>query len=368
MSEPMQAHYEQRMEADLEAIRAGVREVAEHVETQVGDAVRALLTGDRKLANAVILGDRGVNREFRAVDRLAHAFIVRHAPSGGHLRYVSAVMRMNVSMERVGDYAGTIGREVVQLTAPPPTRIARDIDLISQQCRSTLHQALAAFQMADAELARETHGLADLTDSTLRSVFAELLEAGEARELPLGDAFALLRIVNLIKRVAEQAENICEQVMFFLTGEPQDARVFRILFVDERNDGASAMAEAYARKAFPESGLYASAGWAPAEGLRAGLVAFLDRNGVDSRGKKPTRLRPIHQEPRHWNVVVALHPDVRAYIPLVPFKTVLLEWELSLDPTTLPADLTEEQMDVMFKDISVQVQDLMKLLRGPDAR
>lgn len=368
MIEPTQPHYEQRMEEDLAAIRAQVREVANRVEAQVGDAVRALLERDRRLANHVILGDREVNRQYRALDHLAHAFIVRHAPSGGHLRYVSAVLRMNVSLERVGDYAGTVGREVVQMTAPPPTRIARDVDLIGHQARNSLHQALAAFQDGDADLARQSHGLADQTDFTLDKVFTELLEAAEAHELLLKDAFGVLRAINLIKRVAEQAENICEQTVFFVTGVPQGPRVFRVLFVDERNDGASAIAEGYARKAFPESGLYASAGWNPADRMDPGLARFLDRNGVDIRGKRPTRLRPIHEEARHWNVVVGLHPDVKAHILVIPFKTVLLEWELGLDPRSLPAELTEEQMEVMFKNIAVQVQDVMRILRGPDAR
>lgn len=368
MSESTHTHYEQRMQVDLDAIRSGVLTVSELVEKQVADAVRAVLTGDRTLANAVILGDRVVNRQIRDIDHLAHAFIVRHAPSGSHLRYVSAVMRMNVAMERVGDYAGTIGREVVQLSAAPAPRVARDIELISHQCRTTLHQALASFQDSDPDLARETHGLADQTDTTLQKIFAELLEVGETGDPPLRDVFGLLRVINLIKRVAEQAENICEQTLFFVTGETRDPRVFRILFVDERNDGASAMAEAYARKAFPESGTYASAGWNPAGAFDPGLAAFLDRNGFNIGGKGPTRLRPIHEEPRHWNVVVGMHPDVREHIPRVPFRTVLLEWDLGLDPSNLPVDLTEEQMDALFKSIAVRVQDLMQTLQGPDAR
>lgn len=367
MNDPTRTHYEQRMAADLDEIRTRVRDVARRVEDQVGDAVHALVARNRDLANQVILGDRRVNRQIREIDRMAHAFIVRHAPSGGHLRYVSAVLRMDVAMERVGDYAGTIGREVVQMSAPPPSTVGRDIELISHQARETLRQALAAFQSADADLARETHGMAMQTDATLQKVFSELLAVGEARELPLRDIFGILRIINLIKRVAEQAENICEQTLFFTIGETGDLRVFRILFVDERNDGASVMAEAYARKAFPASGSYASAGWAPAEALDPGLEEFLDRTGIEVGNKTPTRLRPIHEEPRHWNVVVGLHPAVREHIPELPFRTVLLEWDLGMDPSTLPKDLSEEQMDALMKNLAVHVQDLMQTLRGPDA-
>lgn len=367
MNDPT-THYEERMEEDLEEIREKVRKIVARIETQVGDAVHALLSFDRDLANQVILGDRRVNRQIRDIDRLCHAFIVRHAPSAGPLRYVAATLRLDVALERIGDYADTVGREVVQLTAPPPDRVLRDIELISHQARRTLRQALASYLEADCDLARETHGMAGQTDSTLQKVFAELLEVGESGELELRDIFGLLRIINLFKRVAEQAENICEQTLFSATGETKDHKVFRVLFLDERNDGASQMAAAYAQKAFPESGTYASAGWDPSEGLDPGLVEFMDRNGVNMRKKKPTALRPIHEEPRHWNVVVGLHPDARDHIPALPFRTVFLDWTRTLDVTTLPQDLGEEQMNALFKSISVRVRDLMQTLRGPDAR
>ena len=361
-------HYEERMEEDLALIREKVRKIAQRIEGQVGDAVHALFEEDRALANQVILGDRRVNRQIRDIDRLAHAFIVRHAPSAGHLRYVSAVLRLDVALERIGDYASTVGREVVQLTARPPERVLRDIELISHQSRRSLRQALASFQELDADLAHETLGMAGQTDSTLQKVFAELLEVGEEGDLALRDIFGLLRIINLLKRVAEQAENICEQAIFSVTGETKDPKTFRILFLDERNDGVSQMAEAYAQKAFPQSGAYASTGWAPSEALDPGLVEFMDGSGIDMRGKKPTKVRPIHEEPRHWNVVVGLHPDARDHIPKLPFRTVFLDWTSGLDVTSLPEDLTEEQMTALLKSVAVRVRDLMQTLRGPDAR
>ena len=277
------SHYEERMEQDLADIRAEVKKVIGRVEEQVRDAVRALLDFDSDLATDVVLGDRRVNRLIRRIDRLCHAFIVRHAPSGGHLRYVSAVLRFDIALERVGDYAGTIGREVLQLTEPAPSRVARDIELISQQARRSLSQAVASFRDEDPDLATHTYGLAEQTDATLENVFADLIAAGEKQKIPLRDIFGLLRMINLLKRVAEQAENICEQTLFAYTGETEDPKVFRILFVDERNDGLSQMAEGYARKAFPKSGSYKSAGWNPAESLDPGLAEFLDENGIWDR-------------------------------------------------------------------------------------
>ncbi len=355
----MSTHYEERMEADLDEIRDKVKRVSAIVEAQVQNAVRSLLDFDRDLASQVVLGDRQVNRRIRQIDHLCHAFIVRHAPSAGHLRYASAVLRLDVALERVGDYAGSIGREVARLSAPPPGAVGRDIGLIAQQSRLTLSHALSAFQEGDADAAARAYGLADQTDVTLATVVAELLRAAEKDKGSLADIFGLLRIINLLKRVAEQAENVSEQTIFAITGDDKDRRVFRILFVDERNDSASQMAEAYARKAYPESGRYHSEGWAPTDTLDPALVEYLDGRGFDVKPARPSPLRPLGDLPEHYHVIVVLSENGRAQLGSIPYRSTVVEWNLESD---------EQDLDALYKEIVVRVQDLMRTLAGPDAR
>ena len=359
----MSTHYEERMEAERAEIDRKLRKVSALVEEQVQNAIQALLTDDKDLANGVILGDRQVNRRIKELDYLCHAFIVRHAPSGGHLRFVSAVLRLDVALERVGDYASSIGREVVHLQQPPSPAVARDIELIATQARRTFRRALQAFENRDVPLARETFGLADQTDSTLGAVFGALLEAAEQREIPLADAFALLRIVNLIKRIAEQSENVSEQAVFAVTGDTRDPKIFRILFVGDRNDRASLMAEAYARKAFPESGRYRSAGWLPTTEMDPALRAFLDEKGIDMRGIAPSSLQAALEEPQHFHVIVSLSPGVREQLKDAPFRSVILEWDVSGGE-----GMATETLEALYRDLTVRIQDLMVTLAGPDAR
>ena len=70
------AHYEQRLEEDLGAIRQRVRKVAQAVEENLKRAVHAVLTGDRALASQVIMGDKPINREIRAIDKLCHGLFL----------------------------------------------------------------------------------------------------------------------------------------------------------------------------------------------------------------------------------------------------------------------------------------------------
>lgn len=355
----MSSHYEERMEADLREIRRKLHKVSDLIEEQVHNAVQALLTVDRALAARVVLGDRQVNRRIHEIDHLCHAFIVRHAPSAGHLRFASGVLRLDVALERIGDYADSIGRELTRLSGPPPGAVGRDIELIAQQARVTLSQALEAFHDGDVEAARRALGMADQTDYTLETVVAELLRAAEKEKGPLRDIFGLLRIINLLKRVAEQAENISEQTIFVRTGEEPPARVHRVLFVDERNAAASQMAEAYARKAFPKSGRYDSAGLDPDPQLDPGLVDFMDEKGVDVRRASPTAIDSLTDRPEHFHVVVLMEPGQRERLGHVPYRTTVVEWTIESDRSDLAA---------VYQEMVVNVQDLMMTLAGPDAR
>ena len=359
----MSTHYEERMEADLAELRRKLQTVSDMVERQLQMSVQALLHHDQDVAAQVVLGDRQVNRRIKQIDELCHAFIVRHAPSAGHLRFVSAVLRFDVALERVGDYAGEIGRQVARLSDAPPGAVARDLELLAQQARHTLSEALNSFLAGDVELARTTYGLAAQTDFTLEKVLAELLRTGEKQKCPLSDVFGFLRSSKLIKRVADQAENICEQTFFAVTGDAREAKVFRVLFVDERNDRSSQIAEAYARKAFPESGLYESAGWSPTEELDAGLSAFMDSKGVDVRPAAPAALAVVEDAAELYNVIVLLSPGGREHLGEVPYRTTVLEWELDRGEGT-----SEETLERLYKDVAVRVRDLMTTLAGPDAR
>ena len=359
----MSTHYEERMEADLFEIRRKLRTLSALIERQVQLAAQALLEADRDLASQVVLGDRQVNRRIKQIDHLCHAFIVRHAPSAGHLRYVSAVLRLDVALERTGDYAGAIGRQVARLSAAPPDAVMRDLELIAHQARHTLSQALRAFHEGDVERARLTYGLARQTDLTLETLLKELLQAGEERKRPLADVFGLLRVSKLLKRVADQSENICEQTIFVVSGDTRDPRVHRILFVGAHNDRSSQIAEAYARKAFPESGTYASAGWVPAETLDPALIAFMDAKGMDMRQAEPTPLSDIEHAAEHYNVIVLLTPGGRSHLGEVPYRTTVVDWDIEDTGGT-----DSEALEALYQEVVVRVRDLMTTLAGPDAR
>ena len=131
----MSSHYEERLQRDLDWIQDLVGVVGNRLVQTIQDAATAVLTCDNQLAAQTIIGDYTINRQTRELDRLCHAFVARHLPSAGHLRYVSSVLRLNIALERIGDYGATISRTAVQLSEPPPSAVSRDIEMMAEQSR-----------------------------------------------------------------------------------------------------------------------------------------------------------------------------------------------------------------------------------------
>lgn len=361
------SHYEERLQNDLDAIRASVKAVGKDVLHSVDDACKALLTLDRARASKNILGDMPINRAIRAIDKSCHFFVARHLPSAGILRFVSSVLRLTIAIERIGDYAATISRETIQLKEPISQTVARDVELMGEQSLRMLKQALKAFAEGNADLARGTKGMAAQINSSFERVFADLLKEGETRERPIEDIFALLTVFNRLERISDQAKNICEEAIFAVTGETKEPKRYRILFVDAENACWSQMAEVVARKAFPESGKYASAGWSPTKAIEPAFLEFMDRKGIDQREVRPEALPTTHDELDDYHVIVNMGRDLRSHLADLPFKTILLDWDLIPQDAAPGVTPTEVELEAVYKEVAFHVRELMVKLRGADA-
>lgn len=361
------SHYEERLQQDLDKIHHRIDAIGATVKDAMEKAIRAFLTGDRALASEIILGDRRVNREVQEVDRLCHAFIVRHLPSAGPLRFVSSVIRLDVELERIGDYAVTVSRETVQLSEKPPGKLVQDIELISHQAIEVLDQALLAFKEDNADLAKGTLAMADQVKATFQRAYTDLLTAGKKQKREVEDLFALLVVLTSIGRVGDQAKNICEQVIFAITGEVKPERVYRILFVDSGDDGLSQIAAAFARRAFPESGEYDSAGWEPAEKMDRQSLQFLDGKGFETREIAPKPIPELHDELAGFHIVIGLEPGVRDRLPTIPFRTVVLEWDVGGYEPDLDHERSQAMLEDAFREIKHKMRELMETLRGDEA-
>lgn len=361
------SHYQERLERDLAKIRHEIGDVGRKVGEAVHEAVHALLTGNRVLANETALGDHPINRQVQRLDGACHAFVARHLPSAGHLRFISSVLRLNVQLERIGDYAVHIARQAARLRGKPPAPVARDVEMLSSQAERVLEQALESFLASNAELARGTAGMADQVNASFAKVWRDLLEEGKQGSHPLEELFAYLEVFERLSRVSDQAKNLCEETIFSAVGEIKAPKVYGVLFVDQKDDFVTQMAVAFARKAFPRSGRYTSAGLEPASEVDPRCARYLDEHGYEVADLEPASLDATYEELASHHVIVSFAGDLVERGIEIPFHTALVEWEAAPLPGDAAPERAAELLAAVHREIGHRIRELMELLRGEEA-
>lgn len=345
--------YERRISADMQAIEEQVEWIADAVRNAVLRAVEALEKDDKDALYQVVLGDLPINRRVRETDAMCHAFVARHLPAAGPLREVSSVLRLNIALERIGDYAVTIGRIGVKLEHPPAPALLSEIRQMGDLSVGMLEKATRAFLTKNVALAEDTKARAQRVDELHYMVFQRLVGGEATQGLPA--LVSELNIVRQLERVSDQSKNICEEAIFAASGQTKPPKVYKVLFVDQTNALWSQLARALAAKAFPNSGRFFSAGTAPASHIDPVLTELAGELSLDLSGVRTQRLAPLKLSPAEYHVIVALGdvPD----LPEIPFKTVLLRW----------AAPTEASASEAARELGAAVRDLMEALRGEDA-
>ena len=354
------SHLEQRLQADLEEIRNWVWDLGEHVETAVRDAKRVLLLRDEVLAYKVVLGDHPINRASRECDRLCHAFIATHLPSAGHLREMASTIRVNVVLERIGDYATTMCREALQLKKPLPESFQLQLDQLADECIDILHQSRKAFREHNADAATTIMKAAKRVDSNMDAIYQNLFKSGG--DLKKREMLVVFVVFNLLRRVADQAKNICDQTVFTDRGVAKIPKVHKILFLDQADHGLGFIAAAIGRKRYPESAQFSVAspgGGEPAPEIKA----FMEETGMEPDGMKAERTEALVHDYSDYDVIVSVKGSVYDYLNKIPFHTSALRWT----PAETDEGTEGESLTQSYRYLVGQITGLMELLVGKEA-
>ncbi len=357
------SHLEERLEHDLNEIREKIASMGSSVEQALESAFRALREADDKLAFTTILSDLPINRQMRKIDQLCHAFIAVHLPSAGHLRLISSVIRVNILLERIGDYAVTIAREAVQLDDVPEGNMSKELESVSTDALSVLHESISAFNASDDNRARKSIVMAREIEHDMDRIYAQLLGSADKEGACNRNTMIYLIIFSQLKRVADQAKNLAEQTIFIETGETKAPKVYRILFLDEDNSCLGPMSTLIANKIYPDIGQYYSTGVHPAENLDANMVAFMQSLGYNLSDLAPQQLDTNREALAEYHVIVGLHKKVLKTVVNLPFRTSALDWR----EVSVPKTGDQEAWKALHKTLALHIKELLTLLRGDEA-
>lgn len=361
---PMPSHLEASLQHDIDRIRGQVTEMGALAGQALRDGVKALVNNDRQLAYAVILRDQYVDGKEKEIDRLCLEFLVRQQPAGATLRFVYSTIRINLELERVGDYAESIARQVVKLSQQPVDIPKEWLVEISGHSIAMLENAMKAFITQDPELARKTIEVEEKVDLLKSKLIKGLINLYRENKIPFESLDPLTMIVRRLERVGDQAREICMETLYACTGEYSKhpgSDVFRVLFVDETGAGTAILAEAIALALNEPKFIFTSAGIDP-QPLTPQAAAFLESKGHETSHLNP---RSIQQVPNleYYHLIVALSPAVKKVFPRRPSKGIYLEWNIE-DPErkTDTPELATAARETAYRTLKESISDLVQAI------
>jgi len=349
------SHLEQRMEADLNAIRDWVWKIGDDVENALREAKKTLVLRDPDLAYEIILGDHPINRASRRCDRMCHRFIARYLPGAGALREMASTIRINVILERIGDYAVTICREALQLDKPLPERFEQRIDDATDTAIEILHDSRKAFRDGNAERAIALMQAAKRLDARIDSFYDDLFEKDP--HLNRANRMVIFGILAMLKRVGDQSKNICDQTVFAVRGIDKLPKVYRILFLDRAGSHLAQLATAIGRHNYPRTIEFTPALPGAAQAPGPALLEFLSATGLPDDGLETEPLEALEHDFGSFDLLIALNGPYSDYLERVPFHTSALNW-----PVPAGDDCTAQ-----YRDLRERIDALVELLVGREA-
>lgn len=349
------SHFEERMEADLQIIRGRLWKIGEDVDALLHSAKKVIILQDSELAYQTVLGDYPINRASRECDRLCHTFIARHLPGAGPLREMAATARVNVALERIGDYAVTISREALQLSSQISDHLMSDLDAMFDESISILSDSRKSFRDGNADMAIALMKVAKRVQNRMDGVYETLF--AEDDRMDGATMMAIFVVFNLLKRIVDQAKNLCDQTVYAVKGIAKIPKTYRVLFLDQPGSGMAQLATAIGRKNYPESGFFMPATPGVAEPVSTDLQGFLVERGLPDENLVTEQLEVSEHDLDDFTIIVSLNGKYSDYISKVPFHTSAFNW-------VLPGDNDLKQNYRMLRE---EIQQLMICMAGDDA-
>jgi phosphate transport system protein len=207
-------HFQQ----ELELLKGKLLEMSALVESAVYRSVQGVVEKNEELAQQVLKNEARINQLEIEIDDMAISLLVLQQPVAADLRLITAAIKINTDLERMGDLAVNIAESALSLMKDPVIRPLIDIPHIAGLAQSMVRKALDAFVNRDTELARSVLAADDAVDNMRTANYHELISFMENNPQQISQALYLLSVVRNLERIADHATNIAEDVLFLVKG------------------------------------------------------------------------------------------------------------------------------------------------------
>ncbi|MDE0431449.1 MAG: phosphate signaling complex protein PhoU [Caldilineaceae bacterium] len=204
---------------ELETLQTDTLMLGSMVTQALRESVDALRRRDMQTAKRLISEDQAINKKRFEIEADCLRLIATQQPMARDLRLIAAVLEISTELERIGDYAKGIGRIILLIGPEALIKPLVDIPLMCEIATDMLNQALDAFIEQDLEAAHTIPLRDDEVDALYNRVHRDLIAMILEDPTLIDRSNYLLWAAHNLERAADRVTNICERIIFTVTGE-----------------------------------------------------------------------------------------------------------------------------------------------------
>ena len=214
-------HISSQFDAELNSISTHVLEMGGLVESQLHQALYALVHLSLETAEQVLEKEAVINQMEMSIDHEIISTIGRRQPTARDLRFLMAISRTTQNLERAGDEIARIARmvkSIIQSGSPrnlPSSELRVAADLAASMLRKTLDSFARLDTVMAVAIMKQDNEIDDEYNGFLRKLITYMMEDPRT----ISPSLDLLFLAKSIERVGDHAKNIAEQIIFIVKGE-----------------------------------------------------------------------------------------------------------------------------------------------------
>ncbi len=202
----------------LRELQDKLLEMAGLVEAAIHSSVLSLVERDESYAQEVLRNEARINQMEIEIDDQAVGLLALYQPMAKDLRFLTAAIKINSDLERMGDLAVNIVERSLSLIHRPPVKPLIDIPHMARLTEAMVRKSIDAFVQRDAQLAREVLLSDDAVDDLRDAIYMELVRFMESDPSLISRSLDLIFVARNLERIADHATNIAEDVLFLVQG------------------------------------------------------------------------------------------------------------------------------------------------------
>jgi len=204
---------------DLQRLEDSMLVLGSMVAQAIVDSVTALKKQDLETAQRIVHEDRSINERRFAIEADVLALIATQQPMASDLRVLASILEITTELERIGDYGKGIAKIALLIGHQALMKPLIDLPRMAAMVQELLSKSLEAFTSRNVNLAKEVAARDSDLDALYNQVYRELLTFIISDPRTIDQATHLLWVAHNLERAGDRVTNICERVVFTVTGK-----------------------------------------------------------------------------------------------------------------------------------------------------